>query len=102
MLLDAIPYILYSAVVTACTITLNIKAQSTHCPQSALTCFVRFVTQTAIFSLYYVNWNRACLLCGTRWIFVPSHRGGPDSIQDQSIEICGRQSGTGRGFFLSV
>lgn len=25
MLLDAIPYILYSAVVTACTITLNIK-----------------------------------------------------------------------------
>ena len=27
-----------------------------------------------------------------------SHRGDPDSVQDQSIEICGRQSGTGRDF----
>jgi hypothetical protein len=31
-----------------------------------------------------------------------SYRGGPDSIQDQSIEICGGQTGTGRDFSLSV
>jgi len=31
-----------------------------------------------------------------------SLRRGPDTIQDQSIDICGRQSGTGRGFSPSL
>ena len=52
--------------------------------------------------LYISNWDGVCLLRGTSSIFMSSHRGGPDSIQDQSVEIYGRQSGAGRCSSLSV
>jgi hypothetical protein len=49
---------------------------STFCPQSIFMCFVWISKQTAIISLYSINWlvfcNRdgVCLLRGTDWIFI--------------------------------
>jgi hypothetical protein len=53
-------------------LTLN---NSACCPNtSAFMCFVRISEQTAIISLYSMNWSvfiteKECLLCGTDWIF---------------------------------
>jgi hypothetical protein len=47
---------------------------STFCPHSVFMCFVWIWEQTAIISLYYINWlfynqDGVCLLRGTDWIF---------------------------------
>ena len=50
---------------------------STFCPHSAFMCFVWISEQTAIISLYsinwlvgFYNWDGVCLLRGTSWIFI--------------------------------
>jgi len=46
---------LYSPVVTICTASLTIS-NSTFCPHSVFMCFVWISEQTAIISLYSINW----------------------------------------------
>jgi hypothetical protein len=55
----------------------NIHNNSTFCPHSAFMCFVWIWEQTAIISLYSINWlvfiteAEECLQRGTNWIFKP-------------------------------
>jgi len=44
---------------------------STFCPHSVFMCFVWISEQTAIISLYNINWlvYGVCLLRGTDWMF---------------------------------
>jgi len=62
-------------VVTICTASLTFTYYA-FCPHSVFVCFVGSSEQTAIISLYSINWlvfyNRdgVCLLRGTDWIFV--------------------------------
>jgi hypothetical protein len=57
--------------VRAGSLTLN---NSTFCPHSVFLCFVWISEQTAIISLYSINWlvfitEPECLLRGTNWVF---------------------------------
>ena len=64
-----------SPVVTICTASWTFT-NSTFCPHSVFMCFVWIWEQTAIISLYRINWlvfyNRdgVCLLLGTHWVFI--------------------------------
>ena len=60
---------MYRTVVTICTTSLTFN-NSTFCPNSVFMCFVWISEQTAIISLYNINWvvcitERECLLRGT-------------------------------------
>ena len=91
---------------------------STFCPHTVFMCFVWIWEQTAIISLYNINWlvfyNRdaVCLLRGTDWVF--NCNAGNSHLNPVSLpfltadacvkskvstsEICGGQSRTVRGF----
>jgi len=61
-------------VVTICTASLTFS-NSTFCPHSVFMCFVWIWEQTAIISLYSINWlvciaEMECLLRGTDWVFI--------------------------------
>jgi hypothetical protein len=61
---------MYRTVVTICTASLTIN-NSTFCPHSVFTCFVCIWEQTAIFSLYSINWlvcinETGCVYCAVR------------------------------------
>ena len=67
---------LYSPVVTIRTASLTFN-NSTFCPHSVFMCFVWIWGQTAIISLYsidwlvgFYNWDGVCLLRGTAWVFI--------------------------------
>ena len=50
-------------------------SNSTFCPLRVFLCFVWISEQTAIISLYNINWlvfvtERECLLRGTDWVFI--------------------------------
>jgi len=65
---------MYRTVVTICTDSLTFT-NSTFCPHSVFVCFVWTSEQTAINSLYNINWlvcitQTVCLLCGTDWVFI--------------------------------
>jgi len=65
---------MYRTVVNLCTASLTFS-NSTFCPHSVFMCFVWIWEQTAIISLYNINWlvcitETECLLCGTDWIFI--------------------------------
>jgi len=60
----------YSPVVTICTSSLTLT-NSTFCPLTVFTCFVWISEQTAIISLYSINWlvfisERDCVYCAVR------------------------------------
>ena len=60
--------------VTICITSLTFN-NSTFCPQSVFMCFVWISEQTAIISLYNINWlvyitETECLLRGTDWVFM--------------------------------
>ena len=62
---------LYSPVFTICTTSLTFN-NSTFCPHNVFMCFVWIWEQTAILSLYNINWlvfirEKMCLLRGTDW-----------------------------------
>jgi hypothetical protein len=64
---------LWPQMVTICTTSLTHK-NSAFCPHSVCMCFVCIWEQTAIISLYSINWlvsitETECLLRGTSWIF---------------------------------
>ena len=64
---------MYRTVVTICTASLTF-INSTFSPHSVFVCFVWIWEQTAIISLYSVNWlvfitETECLLRGTDWVF---------------------------------
>ena len=53
----------------------NAPKNSTFCPHSVFMCFVWIWEQTAIISLYSINWlvfitETECLLRGTDWVFI--------------------------------
>ena len=61
---------LYSPVVTICTASLTFS-NSTFCPHSVFICFVWIWEQTAIISLYNINWlvfitETECVYCAVR------------------------------------
>ena len=61
-------------VVNVCTTSLTFS-NSTFCPHSVLMCFVWIWEQTAIISIYSINWfvcitETECLLRGTDWVFI--------------------------------
>jgi len=61
-------------VVTVCTASLTFN-NSTFCPRSVFMCFVWIWEETAIISLYNINWlvfitETECLLRGTDWILL--------------------------------
>jgi len=61
---------LYSPVVNICTTSLTFN-NSTFCPRSVLMCFVWIWEQTAIISLYNINWlvfitETECVYCAVR------------------------------------
>ena len=61
---------MYPTVVTICTIRFNIH-NSTFCPHSVFVCFVWISEQTAIISLYNINWlvcitETECVYCAIR------------------------------------
>ena len=65
----------YSPVVTICTASLT-SNNSTFCPHSVFMCFVWISEQTAIISLYNINWlvctynlYEKCLQRGMDWVF---------------------------------
>ena len=63
---------LTTPVVTICTTSLTFN-NSTFCPHSVFMCFVWISEQTAIISLYIINWlvyitETVCLLRGTDWV----------------------------------
>ena len=63
---------MYRPVVTICTTTLTFT-NSTFCPHSVFMCFVWISEQTAIISLYSINWlvfitETECLLLGTELV----------------------------------
>ena len=58
---------------------------STFCPHSEFVCFVWIWEQTAIISLYSVNWRvfvteTECLLRGTDWVFLYNSTFCPHSV----------------------
>jgi len=60
----------YRTVVTICTTSLTFK-NYTFCPHSVFMCFVRIWEQTAIISLYNINWlvfitKTKCVYCAVR------------------------------------
>jgi len=64
---------------------------STFCPHSVFMCFVWIWEQTAIISLYSINWlvfitETECLLRGTDWVFI--YKAGP-------VECSSRCQGSG-------
>ena len=64
---------LWSPAVTLRTASLTFS-NSTFCPHSVFMCFVWIWEQTAIISLYSINWlvfitETECLLRGTDWVF---------------------------------
>jgi hypothetical protein len=64
---------MYRTVVTICTASLTF-INSTFSPHSVFVCFVWISEQTAIISLYSINWlvvitETECLLRGTEWVF---------------------------------
>jgi hypothetical protein len=61
---------MYRTVVTICTASLTVN-NSTVCPHSVFMCFVWISEQTAIISLYNINWlvcitDRECVYCTVR------------------------------------
>jgi hypothetical protein len=63
-------FTLYSPVVTICIASLTFN-NSTFCPHSVFVCFVWISEQTAIISLYGINWlvfinETACVYCAVR------------------------------------
>jgi len=66
---------LQSPVLTICTTSLTLT-NSTFCPHSVFMCFVWIWEQTAIISLYSINWlgfiteTEVCLLRGTDCVFI--------------------------------
>jgi hypothetical protein len=67
---------IYKLAATACVyyrpLTLS---NSSFCPHSVFTCFVRIWEKTAIISLFSINWRvfiteTECLLRGTDWVYV--------------------------------
>ena len=61
---------MYSPVVTICTASLTFN-NSTFCPHSVFMCFVWISEQTAIISLYNINWlvcitQTECVYCAVR------------------------------------
>jgi len=61
---------MYRIVVTICTTSLTSK-NSTFCPHSVFMCFVWIWEQTAIISLYSINWlvfvtDTKCVYCAVR------------------------------------
>ena len=102
--------------VTICTTSLTFN-NSTFCPHSVFMCSVCISEQTAIISLYSINW----LVCITTHIHSVSHAVQNNSViiiqvylaqsaicvppiaeasvqsQTSPCEICGRQTGTGSG-----
>jgi hypothetical protein len=67
---------MYRTVVTMCNISSTVN-YSSFCPHSVFMCFVWIWEQTAIISLYSIdwlvfitdNWNGVWLLRGTSWVF---------------------------------
>ena len=64
---------MYRTAVTIYTTSLTFN-NSTFCPHSVFMCFVWIWEQTAIISLYSINWmvcitETVCLLRGTDWMF---------------------------------
>jgi len=58
---------------------------STFCPHSVFVCFVWIWEQTAIISLYSINWlvfitETECLLRGTDWVFIYNSTFCPHSV----------------------
>jgi len=63
---------MYRTVVTICTASLTFS-NSTFCPHTVFMCFVWISKQTAIISLYSINWlvcvtETVCLPRGTDWV----------------------------------
>jgi hypothetical protein len=61
---------IYRLVVTICTTSLTFN-NSTFCPHTVFMCFVWISEQTAIISVYYINWlvfitETECVYCGVR------------------------------------
>jgi hypothetical protein len=68
---------------------------SAFCPHSVFTCFVWIWEQTAIISLYSINWlvfitETECVYCAVRTGYLYNSRSSPR-------EICSGRSGTGTG-----
>ena len=96
--------------VTICTTTLTFT-NSTFCPHRVFMCFVWISEQTAIISLYTINWlvcttETECVYCAvrtgslniTQFKFYWKIRGSLCSIPGQSMSDCGGRSGTGTVF----
>ena len=70
--------------VTICTASLTLT-NSTFYPHSVFMCFAWIWEQTAIISLYNINWlvfitETECLLCGTDWVFIYNSTFCPHSV----------------------
>jgi hypothetical protein len=66
---------MYRTVVTICTATFNIQKFSMFRPHSVFMCFVWISEQTAIISLYSINWlvfitETKCVYCAVRTEFL--------------------------------
>jgi len=77
-------YPCYSPVVAICTASLTFS-NSSFCPHNVFMCFVWIWEQTAIISLYTINWlgfinETECLLRGTDWIFIYNSTFCPHSV----------------------
>ena len=106
------------AVITFCSVLVTIGlwiisstfSNSPFCPHSVLMCFAWIWKQTAIISLYSINWlvfffvrDGVCLLRRTDWIFVYKQVNGfPRSIPGQSMSDYGGHSGTVTAFSPST
>ena len=76
--------VLWRHMVTIWENCVNVK-NSTFCPHSVFMCFVWIWEQTAIISLYSINWlvfipETECLLRGTDWIFICNSTLCPHSV----------------------
>ena len=70
----AIDIVLEISVVAKCSASLTFN-NSTFCPHSVFVCFVWISEQTAIISLYSINWlvcitEKECVYCGVRTEFL--------------------------------
>ena len=111
---------MYRTVVTICTASLTFSS-STFCPHSVFVCFVWISEQTAIISLYSINWlvcitETVCVYCAVRTESLNTSRVtwfgrlgadilrlGPHRLcRTSPCEIYGAQSGIGTSSVLTA
>ena len=86
---------MYRTVVTICTASLT-HNNSTFCPHSVFMCFVWISEQTAIISLYSINWlvcitETECVYCavglGMFWVFITETESVHCSVRAEYLNV---------------